>query len=60
MEAANIITSHNLIKDFTVGESIAHVLKGVELEIREGEFVVILGPSGSGKSTMLNIIGGIC
>lgn len=58
-ESANIITSHNLIKDFTVGESIAHVLRGVELEIRDGEFVVILGPSGSGKSTMLNIIGGI-
>ncbi len=54
-----ILTSKELKKDFQVGESITKVLKGVDLSINEGEFVVILGPSGSGKSTMLNIIGGI-
>ena len=54
-----IIRSNKLKKDFLVGESVSHILKGVDLSINEGEFVVILGPSGSGKSTMLNIIGGI-
>lgn len=54
-----ILVSHQLKKDFVVGENILNVLKGVDLSISEGEFVVILGPSGSGKSTMLNIIGGI-
>ena len=33
------------------------ILKGIDLEIREGEFVTIMGPSGAGKSTILNIIG---
>ena len=54
-----ILVSNQLKKDFQVGESVTKVLKGVDLSINEGEFVVILGPSGSGKSTMLNIIGGI-
>ncbi|MCR5674876.1 MAG: ABC transporter ATP-binding protein [Lachnospiraceae bacterium] len=54
-----ILRSHQLKKDFQVGETVTKVLKGVDLTIEEGEFVVILGPSGSGKSTMLNIIGGI-
>ena len=37
----------------------AEVLKGIDLSIEKGKFVVLLGPSGSGKSTLLNIIGGI-
>lgn len=36
-----------------------HALRGIDLELREGEFVVMLGPSGSGKSTLLNILGGL-
>lgn len=46
-------------KHFGEGESRVEVLKGINVEIKEGEICVLLGPSGSGKSTLLNIIGGI-
>ena len=46
-------------KSFGTGDSRVDVLKGLNLEIEQGEFCVLLGPSGSGKSTLLNIIGGI-
>ncbi len=46
-------------KDYTVGDSTVHALKGVDLEFRENEFVAILGHSGCGKTTLLNIIGGL-
>lgn len=52
-----MITIKNLHKSYTVGASPLHVLKGLDLEINEGEFVSIMGSSGSGKSTLLNIIG---
>jgi len=49
----------NLTKSYTSGEVNTQVLKGVEMELDQGEIGVILGPSGSGKTTLLNIIGGI-
>lgn len=49
----------NLVKTYTQGEIKVHALKGIDLEIKEGEFAVICGPSGSGKTTALNIIGAL-
>ena len=50
---------NNIRKSFGEGESKVEVLKGINAEIKKGEFCVLLGASGSGKSTLLNIIGGI-
>ena len=47
----------DLHKSYDIGHNKLHVLKGINLEIGEGEFVSIMGSSGSGKSTLLNIIG---
>ena len=52
-----MIELKNIHKSYKTGHSSLHVLKGVSLNIKEGEFVSIMGSSGSGKSTLLNIIG---
>ena len=52
-----MLTIKDLHKSYDTGKSKLHVLKGINLEIGEGEFVSIMGSSGSGKSTLLNIIG---
>lgn len=54
-----LIKLENVIKEFPSGDSVSRVLKGINLEIYENEFVVVLGESGCGKSTMMNIIGGM-
>ncbi|MGU9938855.1 ABC transporter ATP-binding protein [Empedobacter brevis] len=52
-----MISIRDLNKSYIMGKNKLHVLKGINLEIAEGEFVAIMGSSGSGKSTLLNIIG---
>lgn len=54
-----IISLRDVTKTYGQGETQVQVLRGVNLDIREGEFLVILGESGCGKSTLLNIIGGM-
>ncbi len=56
-EKKTIIEVKDLKKEFDLGEVKVHALRGINLQIKEGEFVAIMGTSGSGKSTMLNILG---
>lgn len=53
----NIIELAGLKRQFKMGSETVHALRGIDLEINQGEFVTIMGPSGSGKSTLLNILG---
>ncbi|RLJ67372.1 putative ABC transport system ATP-binding protein [Lacinutrix venerupis] len=53
----DIIKIEDLKRQFTMGTETVHALKGISFNIKEGEFVTIMGSSGSGKSTMLNILG---
>lgn len=57
MEKKNIIRVENLEKIYGLGRNALRVLKGISLDIREGEIISVVGPSGAGKSTLLNIIG---
>jgi putative ABC transport system ATP-binding protein len=52
-----MIKLKNITKSYSMGNSSMQVLKGIDLEIKQGEFVSIMGASGSGKSTLLNILG---
>jgi putative ABC transport system ATP-binding protein len=54
-----VFQARALTKTYRMGDAEVHALRGVDLEIRAGEFIVLLGPSGSGKSTLLNILGGL-
>lgn len=54
-----MLSLKNITKDYTMGDSEVHALRGVSIDFRENEFVSILGQSGCGKTTMLNIIGGL-
>ena len=54
-----VMKLRNITREFQNGDTIAKILRGVNLDVYEGEFLVLLGESGCGKSTLLNIIGGM-
>jgi len=56
---APLVRVRGLVKSFPLGHQTVMALRGVDLDVGEGEFLVIMGPSGSGKSTLLNMIGGL-
>lgn len=53
----NIIEIRGLVKDYPLGKTTVHALRGVDLDIEKGDLLSIVGPSGSGKTTLLNVIG---
>lgn len=54
-----IVRVDNVVKRFPAGETELTILKGISFDVRQGEFVTVMGPSGNGKSTLLNMITGI-
>src|ERR1700734_1203197 len=52
-----IIRTWDLFKTYVMGDQEIHAVSGIDIEIKKGEYVAIMGPSGSGKSTLMNLIG---
>jgi putative ABC transport system ATP-binding protein len=52
-----IIRTWDLMKTYVMGDQVIHAVSGVDIEIKKGEYVAIMGPSGSGKSTLMNLVG---
>jgi putative ABC transport system ATP-binding protein len=59
MRAESLVHIRNVQKHFTRGSERIEVLKGVNLDISQGDFLALMGPSGSGKTTLLNLLGGL-
>ena len=57
VQADNMIVVEDLWKTYVMGDQQVHALQGINLKIRQNEYVAIMGPSGSGKSTLMNLIG---
>jgi len=57
VDAGVVIRTEALAKVYQMGAEEVHALRGIDVEIRKGEYVAIMGPSGSGKSTLMNLIG---
>jgi putative ABC transport system ATP-binding protein len=57
--SAQVFAAEGITKVYRMGEVEVHALRGIDLTLRAGELLVLLGPSGSGKSTLLNILGGL-
>lgn len=55
----NLIKLHDINKSYGIGDKALHVLKNINLNVKKGDFISILGASGSGKSTLMNILGGM-
>jgi putative ABC transport system ATP-binding protein len=53
----NVIHIRNIVRNFQMGQETVYVLKDIDLDIKRGEYVAIMGPSGSGKSTLMNLLG---
>lgn len=57
MSSPAVVDIQNVRKTYRMGDDVVHALDGVDIKIKEGEFIAIMGPSGSGKSTLLNLLG---
>ena len=58
-QAVAVLRARGLSKVYVMGEVEVHALREIDVDIYEGEFIVLLGPSGSGKSKLPNILGGL-
>lgn len=54
---SNVIEIRGIVRDFQLGQETVHVLKGIDLDVKKGDYVALMGPSGSGKSTLMNLLG---
>jgi putative ABC transport system ATP-binding protein len=59
LKMSHVVSVKDVTKDYEVGKVVVKALRGVSLDIDEGEFAAVVGPSGSGKSTLMNLIGGL-
>lgn len=57
MSSTTLIRTHDLVKTYQMGEFEVHALRGIDIEIKQGEFIAIMGASGSGKTTFMNMLG---